>query len=100
MTDAALVSQRKTAGVYAAAGILVIAFGAIAIWWAHVDSRPQQMDPATHLRRGLFFGVAMRAGDVRELAHLWRAEYGMYTYPPLFHAVSGVFIAGGSSPAV
>src|SRR5205814_7020230 len=29
---------------------------------------------------------------------LWRAEYGMYTYPPLFQLATGAVIAAGASP--
>jgi len=86
--------------VYVAAALLTLLFAAAAVWWTWYDTRPQQMDPATHLRRALAYGVAFRSADPREIYHLWRAEYGMYTYPPLSHVLTGIIIALGAAPAV
>src|SRR5438552_4032064 len=92
--------RTKDVSVYAVAAILTLIFAAMAVWWTWYDTRPQQMDPATHLRRALAYGFAIRDGSPRQLYHLWRAEYGMYTYPPLFHVSTGVFIAVGATPDV
>jgi 4-amino-4-deoxy-L-arabinose transferase-like glycosyltransferase len=83
-----------------AATILAALFAALAIWWVCTDTRPQQMDPATHLRRAISYADAFRSASPRQLYGLWRAEYGMYTYPPLFHLATGAVIAAGASPAL
>jgi hypothetical protein len=92
--------QEKNFPVYAAATLLALIFGAIAVGWVHHDTRPQQMDPATHLRRSLAYANAIRDASPRQLYGLWRAEYGMYTYPPLTHLTIGFVIAAGASPDV
>src|SRR5947207_14856389 len=96
------VSDRPTRrhDVVVATSILAILFTAVAVWSVHTDTRPQQMDPATHLRRSLAWGDAIHNGSLRQLASLWRAEYGMYTYPPVFHLATGAAIAIGAPPVL
>jgi hypothetical protein len=93
-------TQEETFPVYAAATLLALIFGAIAVGWVQHDTRPQQMDPATHLRRSLAYSNAIRDASPRQLYGLWRAQYGMYTYPPLTHLANGAVIAAGASPDV
>src|SRR4051812_16206844 len=69
--------------------ILWAVLGGMQLWWVHHDTRPQECDPATYLRRALRFGQAMHNFSLREMWRAWRAEYGLYTYPPLFHIVTG-----------
>lgn len=91
---------RPARPVYLAALAIFIPMALLQFWWIQTDTRPQSVDAATHLRRALGYADAFRRFSPRELWMLWRAEWGMYTYPPLFQILSGAFIAVGARPAL
>jgi 4-amino-4-deoxy-L-arabinose transferase-like glycosyltransferase len=86
-------------GDYAWVAGLWVVLVAFQVWWIASDTRPPEGDPATHLRRALGYAQAMESASPGTLVYLWtRAEYGMYTYPPLVHVLTGGFIAVGLDP--
>jgi hypothetical protein len=77
-----------------------VVFSAVNFWWISHDSQPQGADQANHLIRSLEFTAGIRDLSFHRLWVAWKAESGVYTYPPLYHLVTGIFILLGSRPPV
>src|SRR4051812_7652314 len=65
-----------------------------AAWVLH-DRQPPGCDQANHLMRSMEFAGAFKSASFAQFERYWLAEYGsvgQYTYPPLYHIITGVFI--------
>src|SRR5262245_26007379 len=79
--------------------ICVISSG-VTLWWLAHDGQPQGNDQAYHLLRSLEFASCLREANVRSCWSLWTKEYGVSTYPPLYHLLTGAFMLVARRPAV
>lgn len=79
-----------------------LAFAAVDIAWVSQDAQPQGCDQANHLMRSMEYAQSFRDLDLSKFRANWRAEYGengVYTYPPLYHIVTGMFLLTIPRPA-
>lgn len=75
--------------------LLWIVFTACNVWWIVRDSQPPGNDQANHLMRSLEYASAFELVRPSRFARLWFAEYGpvgQYTYPPLYHILTGAVL--------
>lgn len=85
----------STRAVYLWAFLLWVAFAAVDVWWILYDRQPQGCDQAGHLIRAAAFAHSLHPFSLNDLLKSWNTEVGQggeYTYPPLYHLVTGVFI--------
>src|SRR5262249_45715080 len=72
----------------------------VTLWWLAHDGQPQGSDQAYHLIRSLEFSSCLGHASLRSCWSLWTQEYGVYTYPPLYHLLTGAFMLVARRPAV
>jgi Dolichyl-phosphate-mannose-protein mannosyltransferase len=75
----------------------------IDVWWIRHDRQPQGCDQAGHLIESINFARSIQSFSLRDLWHEWHGELGKqgeYTYPPLFHLITGIFICALGRPAL
>lgn len=80
--------------------VLCIAFTAVSLWWTSHDGQPQGADQANHLIRSLEFSSSIKDLDFQRFWKTWNQEFGTYTYPPLYHLLTGLFLLVVTRPAV
>lgn len=73
---------------------------AVSLWWLAHDGQPQGPDQANHLIRSFEFSSCLRHANLRGCWSLWTAEYGVYTYPPLYHLLTGGLMLVARRPVV
>jgi 4-amino-4-deoxy-L-arabinose transferase-like glycosyltransferase len=93
----------STGHFYLWAILLWIVFVSADVWWIRHDRQPQGCDQAGHLIESINFARSIQSFSLRDFWHEWHGEVGKrgeYTYPPLYHLITGIFICGLGRPAL
>jgi len=89
--------------LYFWAALLWIVFASADVLWILHDRQPQGCDQAGHLIESLNFAHSIQSFSLRDFWHEWHGEVGNrgeFTYPPLYHLITGIFICALGRPAL
>ncbi len=89
--------------LYFWAVLLWIVLGSADVWWMRHDHQPQGCDQAGHLIESMNFARTIQSFSLRGIWLEWNVEFGKqgeFTYPPLYHLITGVFMSFLRRPAL